>query len=129
MRRVVLAVLILAAPAAVSAETLVLLWDHNPEANVTGYRVFVGTAPGRYTETFDVPGVQTSFVYSNAVPGRRYYFAVAAQVDDAVWGPRSTEVARMAATVAVAGSQPAVVASAPSAPQRFPPLPPAVQRS
>ena len=79
------------------------MWDQNPEPNVTAYRVFVGTSAGSYSETFDVPSSQTSFVYSSAVRGRRYYVAVAAQVDDAVWGPRSTETSGTAATSATPG--------------------------
>ena len=89
--------LVLGGAHAAWADTLVLMWDQNPEPNITAYRVFVGTSSGAYSETFDVSGFHTTFVYSNAVRGRRYYFAVAAQVDDEVWGPQSLEVAETAA--------------------------------
>ena len=82
---------------------MVVLWDQHPEPNVTAYRVFVGTSPGAYAETFDVSGLQTTFVYPNAVTGRRYYVAVAAQVDDSVWGPRSLEVSETAGAGATEG--------------------------
>jgi hypothetical protein len=71
-------------------------WEQNPESNVTAYRVFIGTSAGSYAETFDVPAAQSSFVYSGAVPGKRYFVAVAAQLDHATWGPRSTEVSEVA---------------------------------
>src|SRR5262245_42140236 len=58
-RSVGLAAALVVAPAAVSAETLTVTWDQNPDPNVTAYRVFIGTAAGRYSETFDVPGIQT----------------------------------------------------------------------
>ena len=92
MRSVGLAAALVTAPAAASAETLIVTWDQNPDPNVTAYRVFIGTAAGRYSETYDVPGIQTSFVYPGAVPGRRYYVSVAAQVDYGTWGPRSAEI-------------------------------------
>ena len=79
------------------------MWDQNREPNVTAYRVFVGTSAGSYSEQFDVPSSQTSFVYSSAVPGRRYYVAVAAQVDDAVWGPRSSEASGTASASTASG--------------------------
>jgi hypothetical protein len=79
------------------------MWDQNLEPNVTAYRVFVGTSAGSYSETFDVPGSQTSFVYSSAARGRRYYVAVAAQVDNAVWGPRSSETSGTAASSSTPG--------------------------
>ena len=75
---------------------MVIAWDPNPAPNITAYRVFVGTVSGSYAEIFDVPGGQSSFVYPGAVNGRRYYVAVAAQSDNEIWGPRSTEVSAVA---------------------------------
>jgi hypothetical protein len=51
-------------------------WDPSPDPGVVGYRVYVGTEPGRYTETYEV-GAKTSFEYQGAL-GQTYYFAVAA---------------------------------------------------
>jgi hypothetical protein len=75
----------------VSAGPITLAWDPNPEPYITGYRVFVGTAPGVYTQTFDVPTNQTTFTFTSASSGVRYYFAVAAQAD-AVYSPNSYEI-------------------------------------
>jgi hypothetical protein len=60
------------------AESITVAWDLNPSQEIVlGYRVRVGTAPGVFTETFDV-GNQTSFIYQGAVDGQEYFFAVAA---------------------------------------------------
>src|SRR5690349_1359527 len=74
-----------------SAESITLAWDSNPEPDVTGYRVFVGLAPGAYTETFDIAGSLTTFTYTSATNGVRYYFAVATQAGDLIGAP-SAEV-------------------------------------
>src|SRR6185436_18779607 len=53
-------------------------WDPNPALeSVTGYLVYIATAPGLYTEIIDV-GNQTTFVYPTAGVGQQYYFAVLA---------------------------------------------------
>ena len=64
LRRAIARVAVLTAVAvcstrAAGADTLNLAWDPNPEPNVTGYVVRVGTAPGAYTRTFDVGRVTT----------------------------------------------------------------------
>jgi hypothetical protein len=77
--------------------TLTVAWDPSPHPTVMGYRVYVGTASGAYTEIYDVGNV-TTFSY-NAAEGTTYYFAVAAYAPGPVVGPRSSEVS------ASAGSQ------------------------
>jgi hypothetical protein len=59
--------------------TITIEWDRSPDPTVAGYRVSVGTAPGAYTETFDV-GSATSFVYQ-AQDTRLYYLAVASYAE------------------------------------------------
>jgi hypothetical protein len=86
----VFAGLLAAAPAA--AGTITVGWDLMTEANVTGYRVYVGTRSGSYSQTFDVPADKDFFIFRNAFLGVRYYFAVAAQFDATAYGPRSLEV-------------------------------------
>ncbi|NOT27591.1 MAG: hypothetical protein HOP16_16010 [Acidobacteria bacterium] len=76
-----------------------LQWDASPEGNVAGYIVYVGQAPGSYDETYDVSR-QTSFVYTKAVPGRAYFFSVAAYTSGSEVGPRSEEVLFLAGTPA-----------------------------
>ena len=68
-----------------------IAWDANSEPTVVGYRVYVGTAPSVYGETFDT-GSTTSFTYRTGLAGQRYYFAVAAYAAGNVEGPRSSEV-------------------------------------
>jgi hypothetical protein len=67
------------------------MWDPNPEPEVIGYQVYVGAQPELYTRTYDV-GNQTSFVFVEAVEGRRYYFTVAAYTPGPLIGARSAEV-------------------------------------
>jgi hypothetical protein len=74
-----------------SAGSVTVAWDPNPEPDVIGYRVFVGTSPGTYTETFDVSATLTTFTYTAATNGVRYYFAVAAQAGEVI-GTSSVEV-------------------------------------
>jgi hypothetical protein len=93
----------LARPAA--AGTITVAWDLMTEANVTGYRVYVGTSPADYSQTFDVPADKDFFIFRNAFMGVRYYFAVAAQFDNATYGPRSPEVTSVG-TRTVSGSLP-----------------------
>ena len=68
-----------------AADTLTLLWNLNPEPEVTGYTVYIGTQSGVYDQTVDVGNTDT-YVFPDAVPGQRYYFALAAyeQVDQSV---------------------------------------------
>jgi len=81
---------LLARPAA--AGTITVAWDLMEDLTVTGYRVYVGTAPGNYTETFDVSPDRSSFTFRSAFMGVRYFFAVAAQFNDSTFGARSSEV-------------------------------------
>jgi hypothetical protein len=73
------------------AGPIVVAWDPSPDPQVVGYRVFVGTAPGIYTETFDVDALTTSFQYGPK-EARVYYFAVSSYAAGSVVGVRSAEV-------------------------------------
>jgi hypothetical protein len=84
------------------AGTLTVAWDPSPDPTVMGYRVYVGTASGAYTETYDVGNV-TTFSY-NAAEGTPYYFAVAAYAPGPVVGPRSSEVSASAGSPGDANS-------------------------
>jgi hypothetical protein len=89
---VLLASLIVAATArAAAADTITLTWDPNPETEVTGYIVHVGTQSGVYTQHVDV-GLQTIYAYPTAVAGQQYCFAISAYFAGPVEGPRSNEV-------------------------------------
>jgi len=90
LRRILFAVALLV-PATLNADTLTLAWDPVFDSAVAGYRVYVGTASGTYTQVFDA-GSDTTFSFTQAVPGTRYYFAVASYADGPVIGAPSIEV-------------------------------------
>ena len=77
-------------PAVAAADTLTLMWDLNPEPDVTGYQVHIGQQPGVYTQTVDVGNTDT-FVFTSAVTGQRYCFVVTAHAGT-VTSPYSSEV-------------------------------------
>ena len=83
--------MLFAAPAVVAARSITVAWDPNPEPNVSGYVVYVGSEPGVYSGRYDV-GKAISFVYADAVDNQNYYFSVAAYSADLLAGPRSQEV-------------------------------------
>jgi hypothetical protein len=72
-----------------------LTWDASPEPGVVGYVVHVGTASGKYTETYKVRKGRT-FTYTRGIEGRRYFFAVAAYSDTGVLSQLSSEVSAVA---------------------------------
>ncbi len=55
----------------------VLAWDANNEADLAGYRVYVGLASGAYSTSIDV-GTVTSYTLTGLATGTTYYFAVTA---------------------------------------------------
>ena len=73
----VLVVLLAVVGSPAVAGTLLLEWDPNAEPTVTGYRVYIGTASGEYDRVVDL-GLETTFAMTDALPGIRYFFAVAA---------------------------------------------------
>lgn len=96
-RRIALAAALILSGAAHStaeAATITLAWDPSSDPAVAGYRVFVGTGSGVYTQTFDVD--RPWFAFSDAAPGRRYYFAVAALTASWLVGVRSREISGLA---------------------------------
>jgi hypothetical protein len=67
------------------------MWDRSVDSAVAGYLVHVGTESGNYSQTFDVGDV-TSFAFTGAAAGQRYFFAVASYFHGPIVGPRSQEV-------------------------------------
>jgi hypothetical protein len=92
-------------PRSADAGTITVAWDLMTQDNVTGYRVYVGTSTRRYTQTFDVAADKDFFIFRNAFMGVRYYFAVAAEFDNATYSPQSAEVTAVG-TRTVGGSLP-----------------------
>jgi len=72
----ILSVLFLA-PHVCPAAQVTLAWDPNPEPNVSGYRVYYGTASYYYTAVVDV-GNQTALTISGLLPGVTYFFSATA---------------------------------------------------
>jgi hypothetical protein len=83
--------LLLVAARLAAADPIPLRWDANPEPEITGYIVHVGTQSGAYTQHIDV-GLATAFVYMGAIAGQRNCFAVTAYMADAIESPISNEV-------------------------------------
>lgn len=105
---VVLALTVIRAEAATS---LTLAWDANPEPDVAGYVLHVGTSSGLHTQALDV-GLVTSFVYEPVIAGQQYCFVVSAYVAGPIHGPNSSEVCGygdQAPVLASPGNQSSVV--------------------
>jgi hypothetical protein len=66
--------LVMTAPASSQA---ILSWDANTEANLAGYKLYVGTASGTYGAPVDVGNI-TTFKVIGLVKGKTYYFVVTA---------------------------------------------------
>ena len=45
---------LLGIPVLAAAESVTIAWDANPEQDLAGYKVHIGTKPGTYTQTIDV---------------------------------------------------------------------------
>jgi len=57
--------------------TIKLTWDANKEPDIAGYKVYYGTAPGRYGPGIDV-GNTTIFEITGLIRGQKYYITVTA---------------------------------------------------
>lgn len=60
-----------------SAQNVTLAWDPSSSPGVAGYTVYVGTASGRYTSSFNA-GNATTYTVTGLVAGANYCFAVQA---------------------------------------------------
>jgi hypothetical protein len=59
------------------AESLTVAWDSSPDPTVIGYTVHIGTQSGTYVQNVNVGNVN-SYIFTSALAGQRYYFAVRA---------------------------------------------------
>jgi len=73
-----------------AADVITLEWDSST-APIEGYKLYVGTESGTYTEIFTI-GAATTFTYSNAVAGQRYCFALTAYSSPTIESLHSNEV-------------------------------------
>lgn len=69
--------LIVLPPMTATAGYLPLTWDPNTEADLSGYKVHVGTSSRAYSQTIDV-GHVTMFTVSNLSDGQTYFAAITA---------------------------------------------------
>jgi Bacterial Ig domain/Fibronectin type III domain/NHL repeat len=58
-----------------SSNNVVLSWNPSASTIVAGYKVYMGTSSGNYTQSFTAGNV-TSYTISNLSPGTAYYFAI-----------------------------------------------------
>jgi hypothetical protein len=70
---------------------ITLEWDPNPEPEVVGYYVYVGTQSSTYTRVINT-GPQVFARVSPLDPGVTYYFAVTARSSDGLESPFSDEI-------------------------------------
>ena len=80
----------LVAPSNAVADVTVV-WDSNVEADLAGYQIAYGVAPGQYTTMVDA-GNATSYRFTDLEAARTYYFAVRAYNMDGWSSPFSGEV-------------------------------------
>ncbi len=88
-------------PVKVIAGSVSIVWDPNTEADLAGYKVYVGTSPGTYSQTIDV-GHVTTFTISDLTDGETYYFALTAYDIFANESGSSTEVSTTLPQIALA---------------------------
>jgi Fibronectin type III domain/Viral BACON domain len=84
----VLATLAITAPA---SGTATLTWNANSEADLAGYKVYMGNTSRSYSSPINV-GKVTTFKVMNLQPGKTYYFAVTAYNTSAKESGYSNEV-------------------------------------
>jgi len=77
-------------PATGNAQTT-LVWTPSTSSGVTGYKLYVGTASGAYTTSYDT-GTATSYTVTGLTYGTAYYFATTAYGADGVESGYSNEV-------------------------------------
>lgn len=75
---------------------ITLAWDPVSNADLAGYRLYVGTQSGQYETTIDI-GSASSYRYQGLRAGTSYYFAVSAYDRNGIESSRSNEVSYTAA--------------------------------
>ena len=76
-----------------TSTTASLTWSPVTNTNLAGYKVYMGTASGRYGTPLDVGNV-TNYVMSNLVIGNTYYFVVTSYSTSGGESLPSTEVSK-----------------------------------
>lgn len=86
------------ARAASTNQTVRLAWDKSPDATVTGYKLYTGSASRSYTNLINV-GTNLTGTASNVIAGRTYYFAATAYNSVGLESDFSNEVSYTVPTV------------------------------
>jgi len=82
------------------AQTAVtLVWDANPETNIAGYKVYLGTSSGSYPQIQNV-GNTTSTVLSGLIPATTYYCALQSYNTAGLFSELSNEISFTTQTTA-----------------------------
>ncbi len=81
----------LSLPLAAAGATFTLQWDPNTEPDLTGYKLYYGTASRTYSSNIDVGNV-TTYQLSSLQDGVTYFFAVTARDQDGNESTYSNEV-------------------------------------
>ena len=77
---------------AAAGRTVTLVWDPSPDATVTGYFLYAGTASGVYSNKMDA-GSQTNCTVAGLISGTNYFFACTAYTENQqLESPFSNEV-------------------------------------
>ncbi len=93
MRRLLPALLAAGLPLSATAEVSAsLTWNASPDANVTGYNIYFGSASHQYTNTVSVGNVTNTLV-SGLLENTPYFFAAKSVNDDGVESDFSNEAA------------------------------------
>ena len=71
--------------------TPILEWEPNPEPNIAGYNVYIGSSSRNYSQVIDV-GLETSIPLTNLTRGITAFLAVTAYDADRLESPFSDEV-------------------------------------
>jgi len=90
-RAALFSVLIVLGAGRAQAQDVTLAWDAPPSFAAVGYTLHVGVQPGVYGQDIDV-GAPTTYTFTQALPGTRYYFAVSAYDVANVSTPLSNEI-------------------------------------
>jgi hypothetical protein len=77
--------------ATLSAGSVALAWDANPEPDIATYVLYYGTVSGDYSDRLEV-GTGTNATLQNLAPGTTYYCAVSARNSRGVESSLSNEV-------------------------------------
>lgn len=85
-------------PLGAQAASLTVAWYPNPEANITGYKIYVGTASRTYatpwliSPNLDYGGTNVAYTITNLAASERYFVAVKAVNTLNVESPFSSEL-------------------------------------